>query len=646
MGRPVVLSNGHILVGLDKYATVHDFYFPYVGLENLTTARGLNHKIGVWVDGAFSWLDDDSWDIKIDFEENALVSNITAENAKLGVKLGFKDFVDCRYPAFCRIITVNNTSSHPSEIRLFMHQAFVISRAGRSDTAMYIPEGHYLLDYKGWSSLLIYACQAGGEPFDQFAVGNYGSEDKEGTFRDAEDGELSCSLVEHGGVDTVIRLKMNIEGGQAKTVHYWVVASDSQFDAEAIHHVLLKKGLDYRLDSTRQAYASWLAIAGPRLEKIDPKYKSLAKKSLMMVKAHTDRHGGIIASSDSSIYNYGKDYYCYVWPRDGAYAILPLIELGYKDEPKRFFEFCADTMHPRGHMMHKYQPDRAVGSTWHPQVNQNHPELPIQEDETAIIIYALSRYLEVSGDEDFIRRLYAHFIKPTCDFMARFIDPATSLPHASYDLWEERFATHSYSVFVTQSALRRAADIAQKFSDPESAEKWRAAAGRIDDGLMLLFNANGAYFRRNVLLKADGNLAFDDTLDSASAFGALMFLPEPLKDERVIGTFQAIERRLLNSSPSGGAPRYERDNYFLTKKRYLGNPWIITTLWMAQYYIKAGQADKARAIMDWVCQRAGPSGMLSEQVDPESGVPVSVDPLVWSHSTFVETALMLSENPN
>jgi hypothetical protein len=46
--------------GLNEKGLVHDFYYPYVGLENLTTARMQPHHIGVWVDGDFSWIADDS----------------------------------------------------------------------------------------------------------------------------------------------------------------------------------------------------------------------------------------------------------------------------------------------------------------------------------------------------------------------------------------------------------------------------------------------------------------------------------------------------------------------------------------------------------------------------------------------------------
>ena len=76
MARPVMLGNGALTVGLNAQGLVHDFYYPYVGLDNLTNARSVRHKIGVWVDGDFSWVDDDHWQVEVDFEADALVSNI------------------------------------------------------------------------------------------------------------------------------------------------------------------------------------------------------------------------------------------------------------------------------------------------------------------------------------------------------------------------------------------------------------------------------------------------------------------------------------------------------------------------------------------------------------------------------------------
>lgn len=639
MGRQVVLSNGSLLVGLDDFGTVHDFYYPYVGQENLTTARNLNHKIGVWADGNFSWLDDGSWQTDIDFEADALVSNITATNDNLKVRLKFRDFVDYHYTALGRRIELTNIAADKREIRLLMHQAFQISRAGRSDTALYVPDGPYLLDYKGWSSLLIYMEDENKTPFDQFAVGSCGIEGKEGTFKDAEDGELSGSLVEHGGVDSVMRVSVNLSGGRSTTLSYWVVAAGSQTEAEKIHKAIQTSGLQERLDATRRSWQDWLSQAKDKLDKVDEQYRGLTSKSLMIVKAHQDKHGGLIASSDSSIYNYGRDYYNYVWPRDGAYVLLPLIELGYKDEAKKFFQFCVDTMNADGYMMHKYQPDRSIGSTWHPLLHRSRPELPIQEDETAIVIYAISRYFEVSTDEDFIRHIYPKFIQPCSDFMAGFID-ITNLPHASYDLWEERFATFTYTTYITLKALESAAQIAGHLDKQTDADRWSAAAERIKRGLPQLVNDDGVY-RKSILLKPGMDIELDNTIDVSSCYGA--FIYGKADSSNLWNSVKQIEEKLIAKTPIGGSPRYENDSYFKKPGDNTGNPWILTTLWLAQYYMASGNRQRAEDLIKWAAGRASQSGVLAEQADPDTGAPVGVSPLVWSHSTFAQTALMFSD---
>jgi GH15 family glucan-1,4-alpha-glucosidase len=427
MARPVMLGNGSLTVGLNQQGMVHDFYYPYVGLDNLATSRRMHHMIGVWVDDEFSWLDDGQWKIKVDFETEALVSKVHFVNTKLQLRLELVDFVDYEHNIFFRKIKIFNKADIAKDVRLFMHQVFQISRGGRADTALYEPDEKYILDYKGRCCLLIYGQDSHKNACDQFAIGNYGIEGKEGTFKDAEDGELSGSAVEHGGVDSVMRFSLNIKPQASSHVDYWIIAADSQYSADKLHQQILKETANTRLAKTRQEWHEWLGIGANVLHSVDKKYLDLAKKSLLVTKAHIDRRGGIIASCDSSIYNYGRDYYSYVWPRDGAYAIWPLIRLGYTEEPKKFFEFCRDTMNSDGYLMHKYQPDRAIGSTWHPLIHNNRKELAIQQDETSIVLYMLGEYLEYSQDLDFIDSMYEVFVQPAANFFVEFIDEETGL---------------------------------------------------------------------------------------------------------------------------------------------------------------------------------------------------------------------------
>jgi GH15 family glucan-1,4-alpha-glucosidase len=639
MGRPVVLSNGQLFVGLDEHGLVHDFYYPYVGLENLTNARSSQHKIGVWVGGQFRWTDDGSWEVQVQYEDDAMVSNIKLRSDELAITLELHDYIDIETNSLVRHITATNERPESRDIRLFMHQIFQISRAGRADTALYVPDSHYVLDYKGRYSLLIGGKFADGQAFDQFAVGNYGIEGKAGTFLDAEDGELSGNAVEHGGVDSVIRFRIQLGGHESAELDYWVIAANNQNDAERTHTHFNGTDMANRLRYVRQHWRAWL---GGGTVEIPAFHRQDLENSLLIIKAHCDERGGVLASGDSSIFNFGRDYYCYCWPRDAAYALWPLIRLGHFEETKNFFEFARDTMHPDGYLMHKYQPDRAIGSTWHQLIHGRHKELAIQEDETAGVIYLIGEYYEASHDRTTIENLYRTFVVPGAGFMTRYVDEQTGLPHASYDLWEEKFLTTTYTVCIVIAALETAAKLADIVDQPDDAVRWRHAADGFRANLDKLYHRDG-YFVKGFLLQEDGELRYDDTLDISSLYGPYMYAKLPLDDPRLTSTAEQVAERLLNTSPSGGVLRYEHDNYFLTKRQYIGNPWIVTTLWLAQYYSGSSQTDKARELLEWAVARELPSGALSEQFDPENASPLGVTPLVWSHAELVNTILDLSK---
>ncbi len=641
MGRSVVLSNGQLFVGLDESGLVHDFYYPYVGLDNLANARSTQHKIGVWADGNFHWTNDGTWVITADFEPNSLVSTIRMHSDELKLTLDLIDFVDSEYNAFIRRIRVTNEADTERDIRLFMHQVFQISRAGRADTAMFVPDDDYILDYKGRCCLLIAGKFVNDGSFDQYAIGNYAIEGKAGTFKDAEDGELSNNSIEHGGVDSVLRFRRVTPGHESFDVDYWVVVADSQSDAQVIHTKLKYYPVDNRIHITRDFWRQWLKTSSEQLQKIPDEYRTAVQKSMLIIKAHCDERGSILASGDSSIFNFGRDYYCYCWPRDAAYAVWPLIRLGQFEEAKKFFLFARDTMHRDGYLMHKYQPDRAIGSTWHPLVHGRRKELAIQEDETATVVYMLGEYYRASHDLPFIESFYDTFIAPCAAFMANFIDSETGLPHASYDLWEQKFLTSTYTVCTVIAGLETATELATALNHPDDAVRWQKAAEKIRNGLDSLYHPDG-YFRKGFLLQENGDLQYDDTLDTSNFYGPYMFAKLGLDDSRLKSTITQTVGRLQNTSPVGGVIRFEHDDYFLSKAQYKGNPWIVCTEWLAQYYANVGDAEKAKGLVQWALDRQQLSGVLSEQYDPENGFAISVTPLVWSHAELVNTLLDLS----
>jgi GH15 family glucan-1,4-alpha-glucosidase len=237
--------------------------------------------------------------------------------------------------------------------------------------------------------------------------------------------------------------------------------------------------------------------------------------------------------------------------------------------------------------------------------------------------------------------MYATFVQPAANFMADFRDESTRLPHASYDLWEEKFLTTTYTTAVVYRALHTAADLAEALEFPDDAVHWRDVADEIAAGCHILFNEEKGYLRKGYLLQDDGSLAFDDVLDVSSAYGPLMFATRAFGSQAIRSTFKAVEGTLLDKSPSGGSPRYTHDNYFATDPPYLGNPWIVTTLWVAQYYLQVARNPDADRLIEWTRKQAVRSGVLSEQISPIDSTPLGVVPLVWSHAELINTLLDL-----
>ena len=641
MSRPVFLSNGHMLVGLNSFGLVHDFYYPYVGYENHLAAKEQLHKVGVWVDGKFSWMDDGTWNITIRYEDMALISRIRAINEELGVVLEFNDFVDSELTAFIRSVHVINKHKLRREIRVFFHQVFQISESTRGDSAVFMPDKHLILNYKGRRNFVIAGRKANGDGFDQFGIGNYGVDGKVGTYKDAEDGELSGNTVEHGSVDSAIGFNLNIPAHTSQRLSYWIVAAQTRDDAIEAHDKIMHSSVHERHELTQNYWHNWLAIAEPKIMKLEAKYRSQVINSLLLIKSHMDVRGAIIASGDSQMLNYNKDYYGYFWPRDGAYIVWPMIRLGYTEEPKKFFEFCRDVLTPGGYLRHKYLPDGSVGSTWHAAVANGKEELPIQEDESAIVVFMLSEYLKYSGDRDFVETMYKHLVRPITKYIVNFIDEPTGLPHQSFDLWEEKFQTSTYTTATVYAALRAATTMADEFNFPEDAVTWGRAADKMKKNARETFyNPERKYFHKGFNFNG-GTMEFDSTIDSSSLFGALLFGLYDADDPYVVESLKTLENVLVDTCPIGGTSRYENDKYHRLSGNTLGNPWFVTSFWYAQLMIELGNPQKAQDVLDWSLRFMLPTGVLPEQINPVDGKFVSVAPLIWSQAEFINTVFDL-----
>lgn len=643
MARPIVLSNGEMHVGINKFGLVHDFYYPYVGQENHSSGNNTRHRVGVWENGSISWLDNGEWKFEFSFHQTALIGHTVAVNHKIGLTIEFEDLVDAESNAFMRRINLINHREESREVRLFMHQAFRIGNShSNTDTAQFLPDNKSILHYRGQRAFVISGVHQ-DKAFDQHSIGLFGIENREGTWRDADDGDLSMSNIEHGRVDSTIRFCLNIDGSSSQQVDYWIAAGKSTREALDISNQLRDVGLESKVEATGRWWKQWLAPALQTADKVDPEYRQNFINSLMIIKSQIDNRGAIMASTDSAMLNYSRDAYAYCWPRDGSLVLWPLIRIGFKQEALRYFEFCRQGLHPNGYLMHKYWADGALGPSWHPYVHENNTNgAPIQEDETATTLFMFGQFYKQNPDPRLLDEYYQSMVQPMAEFMVGYIDDVTGLPKPTYDLWEEVYLTSTYTVSTVHAALRVAAQLAEVAADPDSAVRWNSMADDIRIAAhKYLYNVERKSFYKGIKVR-DGVVITDETIDSSSYYGAFMFGLFDLDSVELQSAVETTKSAFgYTDGANVGMPRYENDNYNRVSPEVLGNWWVNTTLWLAQYYLETDKVAEAKGIMSWVIDQTLDSGVMSEQISPIDSSEVSVAPLTWSHSEFVNCCLDL-----
>lgn len=641
MPRDIPVANGKILVNFDKDYCMRDVYYPHVGQENHTV--GHLNRFGVWADGEFSWVGPE-WSIDRKYLKETLVTDVILKSEKLGLELRCHDLVDYVHDIFLKEITVKDLKGKNRQVRLFFHHSFCISEHDVGDTAFYDPGSQSVIHYKKdrWFLTNVSSNVVG---VDQWATGKKGVGGAEGTWKDAEDGELGCNAIAQGSVDSTIRCSLDLPAKGEAQAHYWVAFGKCYDDVFSLDKLVKQQNPHYFVPRNQNYWRLWVNQEHVDFQNLPPKVVDLYKRSLLVIRSQVDSEGAIIAANDHDIAQFARDTYSYMWPRDGALVAAALSRAGYRDIPQAFFRFCSQVIKDEGYLLHKYNPDKTLASSWHPWLRDGKPDLPIQEDETALVIWSLWQHFRKHRDVEFVRVLFEKLITRAADFMMNFRDPETKLPLPSHDLWEERYGVHLFTVASVIGGLRAAASFAQAFGEMEHHRRYEQAADEVRDAMLkhMWSEEHGRFCR--MATRSEQGYDLDMNIDAAMYaifyFGAL-----PTSDAKVKATMKAIKDRLWVKTDVGGSARYENDYYHQVSQdieKVPGNPWFICSMWLAQYDIMGAQNPEklkdAVEILEWVAERALASGVLAEQVHPYTNEPLSVSPLTWSHATFVSSVL-------
>lgn len=352
--------------------------------------------------------------------------------------------------------------------------------------------------------------------------------------------------------------------------------------------------------------------------------------------------GGIAAALEVDENRERCGSYSYCWPRDSIFITKAFDLLEMEKETELFYNnFCQNTQNEDGMWEQRFFTDGILAPCWGYQI-----------DETASVIFGIYNHYVHIKDVKFLENNLKMCEKAT-KFLIKYVENILEIEEedlvkkeitekykkifeihkqVSYDLWEMNEGVHLYSISSIIAGF-------------ESMKKIYELLEIKDDNSRLKKEK-----RNNIIIKLNKYIVLlKEYIKTNFIDSDLKILKRNLKDSNmdisVIGSvypfdiFNANEKVIKNTvdkinmtlrTYTGGYLRFENDNYMGGN-----NPWIITTLWMALYYIQAGNIDLAEECFKFVVNNSSDYGFLSEQVNNEDKDFKWVIGLGWSHAMFI-----------
>ena len=228
-------------------------------------------------------------------------------------------------------------------------------------------------------------------------------------------------MITEGSVDSTIGIHFDLDPGASREFFYWIAAGTSLDEVSKLNaHVLNRRPQQY-LDYTGNYWRAWVNKNETDFADLSPDIVDFYKRCLLTVHTQIDYHGAILAANDSDVTERATDHYSYLWTRDGAFVANALDLAGYSGVTRAFYDLCSRIVHPDGYFLQKYNPDGTVASGWHASWDIYGKEklIPIQEDETALVLWALWQHYDKYRDIEFSHRIYRRLVVACRRFYGR-----------------------------------------------------------------------------------------------------------------------------------------------------------------------------------------------------------------------------------
>ncbi len=389
-----------------------------------------------------------------------------------------------------------------------------------------------------------------------------------------------------------------------------------------------------RRELTARFWSDW--AQGLQLPEVEPE---MVRRSALTLKALTyGPTGAISAAATTSLPEFIGGVrnwdYRYCWVRDAAMSAGALLRLGSATEAACLLDWLSRVIEDHGIDADELSPLYTVDGQSLP------PEQIVEE----LAGYADSRPVRVGNAA--CHQLQLDVFGPVVELIHNLATTRSVISGTHWMLieafvevveqrwtepdqgiWEIRSAArnHTHSKVMCWLTVDRAIRISNEFYSRDRPD-WAALRKRIRDDIMAeAWNEEAGTF----------TTAYDGTdLDASVLTIGLSGLIEP-DDARLAATVAAVEKSLRHDQT---VYRYKHDDGISGAE----GGFNLTTSWLIDAKILTGDLDDARSLFESYLALAGPTGLIPEEVDPETGSGLGNHPQAYSHLGLINNACNLA----
>ncbi len=398
---------------------------------------------------------------------------------------------------------------------------------------------------------------------------------------------------------------------------------------------------DEVLEATVAAWRRWLkcfSYDGPHAQQV--------RRSAITLKLLSySRSGAIVAAPTSSLperIGGARNWdYRYTWVRDAAFSVYALRTVGIVREAQAFLGWVLDAVEHHGGTKIMYTLDGEL-----PRPEETDPELsgyrgsaPVRWSNGAAEQTQHDVYGEII-DCAYLWALAGGTIdEPLWARLRELIERAQEVwGEPDQGIWEVRSSgrAFTYSVAMCHVALDRGAKLARRYNLPGDADAWAREAETIRETILerAWDEAQGSFTEH---IGPDGGI-------DASLLALPLRRVIDAEHPKMKATVEAVVKRLSAKGPHAEGLLYR----YLTETSPDGlegdeGAFILPSFWLVDTLADGGRFEEAEALFDSLCARTNHLGLLSEEIDPDTGRFLGNFPQAFSHIGIITSATNLQK---